>query len=50
VLHGLNLQNELPQNAINVIRQTLLERKVVFFRDQTLTREQHLAFGRRFGK
>ena len=31
------------------IRATLLDYKVVFFRDQNLTRAEHIAFARQFG-
>jgi taurine dioxygenase len=36
--------------AIGVIRQALLDWKVLFFQNQDITTEQHLAFGRRFGE
>ena len=49
IIHGPDLSKEQPQHVIDTIKQALLERKVVFFRDQKLTREQHLAFGARFG-
>ena len=32
------------------IHRALAENSVIFFRDQTLTQEQHLAFGRNFGE
>ena len=32
------------------VRAALLKYKVVFFRDQDITREQHIAFARRFGE
>lgn len=34
---------------IAAIRAALLEHKVVFFRDQTLSQEEHIAFARQFG-
>ena len=34
---------------VKVVRATLLEHKVIFFRDQVLSREQHIAFARNFG-
>jgi hypothetical protein len=49
VLHGPDLSRRQSQQVIDTIRQVLLERKVVFFREQQLTREQHLEFGARFG-
>ncbi len=36
--------------AIPAIRQALLDHKVIFFRDQHITREQHLAFAALFGE
>jgi taurine dioxygenase len=39
----------LTDEVRDEIRSTLLTYKVVFFRDQELTREQHAAFARRFG-
>lgn len=47
---GVDLAAPLPDAAIAEIRKALLEHQVVFFRDQQLTPEQHLAFGRRFGQ
>ena len=40
----------LSDAAIGVIRQAFLDWKVLFFLDQDITTEQHLAFGRRFGE
>jgi taurine dioxygenase len=48
-IHGINLADELPDEAIAEVRAALLDHKVVFFRDQQLTRAQHIAFARRFG-
>lgn len=47
---GIDLGQELSDTTIAAIRQALLEWKVLFFRDQDITTEQHLAFGRRFGQ
>lgn len=49
-IHGVDLRNDLLEETIAEIRQILLERKVVFFRDQDITRAQHIAFARRFGE
>ena len=49
MIHGVDLSGPLNDNQINEIRQAMLDYKVVFFRDQDLTTEQHLAFARRFG-
>lgn len=49
VLHGIDLTTTPDDELTSVIRSTLLERKVIFFRDQHLDEEQHVAFARRFG-
>jgi len=49
VIHGVDLSARIGADAIEAIRSVLLERKVVFFRKQTLTVEQHKAFTKRFG-
>ncbi len=50
VLHGPDLTTDLPAEVIAEIRQALAEYKVIFFRDQPMTSEQHVAFARRFGE
>ena len=50
VISGVDLSRDLTEAAIGDIRAALLEHQVVFFRDQQLTPEQHLGFGRRFGE
>jgi len=47
---GVDLSRPLPDAAIAEIRTALLDNLVLFFRDQHLTPEQHLAFGHRFGE
>jgi taurine dioxygenase len=48
---GLDLAADLPDETIAEIRRLLLEWKVLFFRDQhRLGRDEHVAFGRRFGE
>jgi taurine dioxygenase len=47
-LSGVDLANP-SETQIAEIRRALLEHCVVFFRDQTMTQEQHLDLGRRFG-
>lgn len=49
VIHGVNLR-EPDDDLIAFIRATLLERKVVFFRDQHLSEDEQVAFGRCFGE
>ena len=46
---GIDLSQPLPDETIAEIRAALLDHLVIFFRDQRLSPEQHLAFGRRFG-
>lgn len=46
---GVDLSTELSDDTIAEIRQALLDWKVLFFRDQDITTEQHLAFARHFG-
>lgn len=47
---GVDLTNELDEQAIDDIRNAWLEHLVLFFRDQALTPSQHVAFARRFGE
>jgi len=49
VIHRIDLKGALPDEVIRFVRDTLLERKVIFFRDQNLSEDQQEAFGRRFG-
>lgn len=49
VIHKISLKNAPSDDVIRFIRDTLLERKVIFFRDQHLTEDEQVAFGRRFG-
>ncbi len=46
---GIDLREALNEEVIAELRQALLDWKVLFFRDQDLTTEQHLDFARRFG-
>src|SRR4051812_9101327 len=45
---GVDLARPLDQGEVALVRETLADRGVVFFRDQRLTPEQHLAFAERF--
>jgi len=49
-VHGLDLRRPLAAADVAEVRSALLKWKVVFFRDQELTPEQHIAFGRQFGE
>lgn len=46
---NVTLSGDLSDDTIGDIRQALLDWKVLFFRDQEITTEQHLAFSGRFG-
>ena len=48
-IHGVDLRDELSDDTIAGIRAALLQWKVIFFRDQEISTEQHIAFARRFG-
>jgi taurine dioxygenase len=47
---GLDLADTPTAATVEAIRQALFQHGVVFFRDQKLTPEQHVAFARRFGE
>ncbi|MBM3521710.1 MAG: TauD/TfdA family dioxygenase [Alphaproteobacteria bacterium] len=47
-IHGVDLAQPLDDGRVREIRQAFLEHGVIFFRDQTLTPEQHVAFASRF--
>lgn len=49
VIHGIDLKAELSAEQVQFVRDTLLERKVIFFRDQHLAEDEQVAFGREFG-
>ena len=47
---GIDLSKDLTNEEFASIHQAHLDHKVLVFRDQQLTRDQHKAFGSRFGK
>lgn len=47
---GVDLTRPLNEGEVRDIRAALLQWKVVFFRDQILDHDQHVAFGRQFGE
>jgi taurine dioxygenase len=49
-ISGVDLSQKLDDEVIGEIRQALVDHQVIFFRDQHMTPDQHLAFGRRFGE
>jgi len=49
-IHGVDLARPLTPKQVAAIRAALLEWRVVFFREQFLTHEQHVAFSAQFGE
>ena len=49
-VEGVDLSRPLEARTIAALRKALLDWKVLFFRDQDITTEQHLAFARCFGE
>jgi taurine dioxygenase len=49
-IHGVDISQPLDPAVVAEIRAALLQWKVVFFRDQDLEPESHIAFGRLFGE
>ncbi|MGI9386983.1 MAG: TauD/TfdA dioxygenase family protein [Methyloligellaceae bacterium] len=49
-LTGVDLSQPLSNREFDAIHQAFLDHQVIFFRDQNIAPEQHLAFGRRFGE
>ena len=47
---GVDLSRDLTEAEVTDIRSALLTHKVIFFRDQHITPDQQVAFGRRFGE
>jgi taurine dioxygenase len=50
LIEGVDLTADLSAEMIDEIRRALFEFKVIFFRDQALTPQRHVAFARRFGE
>ena len=49
-VQGIDLTTVPDRSTLTALREALLEYKVLFFRDQDITTEQHLDFARSFGK
>jgi taurine dioxygenase len=47
---GVDLSRPLGNQEFQEVHDALMENLVVFFRDQTLTHDQHKAFGHLFGE
>jgi alpha-ketoglutarate-dependent taurine dioxygenase len=50
VIGGLDLSQPLSSDVVTAVRKVWLDRKVVFFPDQSLDPDQHLAFAAQFGE
>lgn len=48
-IHGIDLRSEISDGTIAEVRNALLRHKVIFFRDQNISRKQHIDFAARFG-
>ena len=49
-IQGVDLARPLSNSEFDQIHRTFLEKGILLFRDQKITREQHIAFSRRFGE
>ena len=49
-ISGVDLSQPLGNQQFQEVHDALMDRLVIFFRDQKLSVEQHMDFGRRFGK
>lgn len=49
-ISGVDLGKPVPNHQMMEIHRALAENCVIFFRDQHMTPDQHLAFGRNFGQ
>jgi len=49
-IHGIDLSQPVSDELAATVRAALVDHKVVFFRDQEITVEQHLDFARKFGE
>ena len=48
-VQGIDLRQPLDPATVAELSEALVQWKVLFFRDQQLTRDQHVAFGEAFG-
>ena len=49
VIHGIDLRRADSTDQMRFVRDVLLERKVIFFRDQNLAEDEQVRFARCFG-
>ena len=48
-VHGIDIGAKLDKNTITYLSNLLVDRKVIFFRDQDIEIEQHIEFAKCFG-
>lgn len=49
-IRGINLADAMDDATFHAVESALHDHEVIFFRDQHITPEQHIAFSRRFGE
>ena len=49
-ISGIDLSRPLSNSEVSALHDALMAHQVIFFRDQTMSVEQHKAFGRLFGE
>lgn len=49
-VHNIMLGSDLDPSCVDYLTALLVERKVLFFRDQDISMEEHIAFARLFGE
>ncbi|WP_323670387.1 TauD/TfdA dioxygenase family protein [Bradyrhizobium japonicum] len=49
-IEGVNLEEPLHPLVLEELKAALLKWKVIFFRDQALSHEEHIAFAKAFGE
>jgi taurine dioxygenase len=49
-IRGIHMSKPLDEHSAAVIRQALLDWKVIFFRDQDVSTDEHIDFSRNFGE
>ncbi len=49
-VHGIDIGADLGEEVITFLSNLLVQRKVLFFRKQNITMDQHITFARRFGE
>jgi taurine dioxygenase len=48
-IHGLDLSHQIDKATAEALKEALVKHKVIYAREQNITTEQHVAFGRLFG-